>query len=352
MTLERQSGSHPYRRGARAKVGVRPSGRAAVFRRWVALAILVAAGSASLNIWPGGLAGTLPAAFGLETPQCGSSRVLTVRTPPMRGGDVAEVQLALRELALYTGPIDGVFSPATGQAAASLRERAGLSPVPRVDAAFWKALEAEWWASAPASDTVLVAATADPAGELLIIINMETRRLTLYEDGYPFKSYPVAVGKPSTPSQPGQWKIRNRGVNVGPQYGTRWMALTIPWGVYGVHGTNNPGSIGTAASGGCIRMFNHNVEELYRWVSIGTPVHIVSPHWTASVPSYLRQGSGGLAVVFLQWQMQRLGFYPGDADGRYGETTVLAVRNLEAFYGLAIDGAADTDVLCLLDLDR
>ena len=54
------------------------------------------------------------------------------------------------------------------------------------------------------------------------------------------------------------------------------MGLSIPHGNYGIHGTNNPSSIGGYVSNGCIRMYNHDVEELFPRVSIGTPVEIIS----------------------------------------------------------------------------
>jgi len=50
------------------------------------------------------------------------------------------------------------------------------------------------------------------------------------------------------------------------------MGLSQPH--YGIHGTNNPASIGTAASNGCIRMYNEDVNELFNLVSVGTPVTI------------------------------------------------------------------------------
>ena len=43
---------------------------------------------------------------------------------------------------------------------------------------------------------------------------------------------------------------------------------------YGIHGTNDPSSIGKAVSHGCIRMNNKDVEELARIIPIGTPVSI------------------------------------------------------------------------------
>ena len=48
-------------------------------------------------------------------------------------------------------------------------------------------------------------------------------------------------------------------MNWGGGFGTRWLGLNVPWGIYGIHGTNQPWSIGTQASAGCIRMFNRHV---------------------------------------------------------------------------------------------
>lgn len=88
------------------------------------------------------------------------------------------------------------------------------------------------------------------------------------------KTYPVAVGKPSTPTPTGSYKIINKIIKPGGILGTRWMGLDIPNGPYGIHGTNNPSSIGKFISNGCIRMYNSDVEELFPKVNIGTPVII------------------------------------------------------------------------------
>jgi lipoprotein-anchoring transpeptidase ErfK/SrfK len=45
--------------------------------------------------------------------------------------------------------------------------------------------------------------------------------------------------------------------------------------LYRIHGTNEPDSIGTAASSGCIRMLNEEVIDLYDRVSIGTKVIVI-----------------------------------------------------------------------------
>jgi lipoprotein-anchoring transpeptidase ErfK/SrfK len=44
--------------------------------------------------------------------------------------------------------------------------------------------------------------------------------------------------------------------------------------LYGIHGTNAPQRIGQAVSHGCIRLRNHDVEEIYREAYIGEPVEI------------------------------------------------------------------------------
>ena len=49
-------------------------------------------------------------------------------------------------------------------------------------------------------------------------------------------------------------------------------ALTLRGGEYAIHGTNRPSSIGGFVSHGCIRMYNSDIRELYRLVSVGTPV--------------------------------------------------------------------------------
>jgi lipoprotein-anchoring transpeptidase ErfK/SrfK len=53
-----------------------------------------------------------------------------------------------------------------------------------------------------------------------------------------------------------------------------WLGLSIPH--VGIHGTNNPSSIGGFVSKGCIRMQNRDVLELAGLVPIGTPVSIIS----------------------------------------------------------------------------
>lgn len=107
-----------------------------------------------------------------------------------------------------------------------------------------------------------------------IEINTEKHTLILFRNNTIYKTYPVAVGKPSTPTPKGTFKIINKAINPGGPFGARWLGLNAPNGDYGIHGTNNPNSIGKDVSNGCIRMYNNDVIELNKLVSIGTSVTI------------------------------------------------------------------------------
>ena len=106
-----------------------------------------------------------------------------------------------------------------------------------------------------------------------IEIITKDRILKLLSNSRVIKEYPVAVGKPSTETPKGNWKIIKKGL-WGAQFGGYFMQLSIPWGIYGIHGTNKPWSIGTRASHGCVRMYSNQAAQLYLIVPLGTPVLI------------------------------------------------------------------------------
>ncbi|HLH09998.1 MAG TPA: L,D-transpeptidase [Terriglobales bacterium] len=118
-----------------------------------------------------------------------------------------------------------------------------------------------------------------------VVVSLEDRKLALLEDGVVKKIYPVAVGKNSTPSPTGTFQVVVRitdptyyhphvVIPAGPAspIGTRWIGLNQKG--YGIHGTNEPRSIGKAALHGCIRMAKHDLEELFTLVQVGDEVEI------------------------------------------------------------------------------
>ena len=141
-------------------------------------------------------------------------------------------------------------------------------------------------AAAAAAQNTQTAFPAPAAPKRVIVVSLEDRKLALVEDGQVKKVYSVAVGKPSTPSPVGTFSIQRRAMNPtyshdgrtvppGPNnpVGTRWMGLSIKG--YGIHGTNEPNSIGKAASHGCIRMGKKDLEEFYTMVAVGDTVELV-----------------------------------------------------------------------------
>jgi lipoprotein-anchoring transpeptidase ErfK/SrfK len=144
------------------------------------------------------------------------------------------------------------------------------------------------------AETVLPTVTATSLGPV-ILINRAQNRLWLYRpDNHVWRQFAVATGQAIYPTPAGRFDIVVKQVNPwwypptqdawaaglspvppGPNnpLGTRWMGLSAP-GV-GIHGTDEPSSIGWNASHGCIRMQVPDAEWLFGHVKIGTTVFIV-----------------------------------------------------------------------------
>lgn len=124
-----------------------------------------------------------------------------------------------------------------------------------------------------------------------LLVDRDRFRVTALHNGRRY-TFPIAVGQPAYPTPTGNFRIVNMQRNptwyppdsrwaaglgpvppgAGNPLGTRWMGTSAP-GI-GLHGTPSPGSIGTRASHGCIRMYIRDAERLYELVSVGEPVYI------------------------------------------------------------------------------
>lgn len=130
--------------------------------------------------------------------------------------------------------------------------------------------------------------TTSVKGDMLII-NKSSNTIYLMNNGAIKESYPVATGKTTDLTPSGRFSIVVKyknpawgGAGVSDPIaggdprnplGTRWIGISYGGGGrYGVHGNANPGSIGTYASLGCVRMFNSDVEKLYDKVKTGIPI--------------------------------------------------------------------------------
>ncbi|MEL5864205.1 L,D-transpeptidase family protein [Clostridium cochlearium] len=155
-----------------------------------------------------------------------------------------------------------------------------------------------------------------------MLVDISEFKMYLIEKGSnkPIKKYPIAGGKPTTPSPYGTWKVISKSANWGSGFGTRWMGLNVPWGQYGIHGTNKPLTINNPDSQGCIRMFNKDVEELYKYVDVGTIVVIYGGPYNLLWNNFrtLKPGDKGADVLEVQRVLKDRGYYPGKLDGIYG----------------------------------
>ncbi|WP_338031204.1 L,D-transpeptidase family protein [Clostridium paridis] len=180
---------------------------------------------------------------------------------------------------------------------------------------------------------------------ILIDLNEERLYLINKDRNTIIKSYIVASGKSNTPSPIGTWKVISMGAWSGG-FGTRWIGLNVPWGKYGIHGTNNPGSIGSEASHGCIRMFNKDIEELYEKVSYGMIVTIYAGPYGpfGKGLKILKPGDRGADVLEIQRILKEKGYYFGKVDGVYGETMKKSIMEYRLENNLSINHFIDKEL--------
>src|SRR5204862_7783630 len=118
-----------------------------------------------------------------------------------------------------------------------------------------------------------------------LTVSAERRRLALWNGCRSGRTAPVGIGTKYTPPPRGTFYLAAliRPPTADSVYGVYAYGLSgyspviHDWrwgGVIGLHGTNDPSSIGHYTSHGCIRMYNHDIEQLVRILPLGTPITI------------------------------------------------------------------------------
>lgn len=187
---------------------------------------------------------------------------------------------------------------------------------------------------------VTLAMQTDASGEkgapYIIYVDVERKNLTLWQGDRLVKSYTVATGAWDTPTPLGVFHINSRFSGEMGGFGTCFLGLDVPWGSYGIHGTNKPESIGSNASHGCIRMRVEEAEELYDIVPNGTQVVIECGSYgeLGETLRPLKNGDRSSMVRAVQRKLRALGFYWGWPDGVWGDATEKAVDAAREAYGL------------------
>ena len=118
-----------------------------------------------------------------------------------------------------------------------------------------------------------------------VLVSIPDRKLAVLEKGRVLRTFRVSVGAAVSPSPAGEFQIVHRlenptyyhpGTVIPPgrdnPIGPRWIGLSQKG--LGIHGTNQPSSIGHAASHGCIRLSNRDVVQFFQMVSVGDTVSI------------------------------------------------------------------------------
>jgi lipoprotein-anchoring transpeptidase ErfK/SrfK len=185
-----------------------------------------------------------------------------------RGNDVKQLQRRLRKEGHFKGPLSNFYNART------------VAAVERFQAANQMAVDG---VAGPA----VIAATS---GRLLVHLNQF--RVFVIKEGKVVFSAPIAIGQPSYPTPTGRYAITSMIKNptwVPPNspwaaglepippgasnpLGSRWIGTSAP--NIGFHATNAPSSVGHAASHGCMRMYQADVERMYELVKVGMPVDI------------------------------------------------------------------------------
>ena len=173
--------------------------------------------------------------------------------------------------------------------------------------------------------------------EYTILIEIDEKKLYLFEDSQLIEKYPIASGMQNTPSPIGTWKIKDKG-KWGKGFGGHWMGLDVPWGNYGIHGTTREDSIGSAASHGCIRIYYKDIKELYNIVPLGTKVIINNGPYGPFGTGFrkLKPGDRGADVLAVQERLKELRYFEGKASGIYGEELKNAVHRFQADNNLKV----------------
>jgi L,D-transpeptidase ErfK/SrfK len=131
-----------------------------------------------------------------------------------------------------------------------------------------------------------------------IVVNLSEMRLYFFSaDGKKVATFPIGIGRDGLETPKGTAKIARKrkhptwyptktsheenpdlpnAVGPGPDNPLGDYALYLSWAQYLIHGTNKPPGVGRRVSHGCMRMYPEDIEKLFYWTKIGTPVTVVS----------------------------------------------------------------------------
>ncbi|MFC7442226.1 L,D-transpeptidase family protein [Laceyella putida] len=187
----------------------------------------------------------------------------------------------------------------------------------------------------------VVCAKENKPREVWVLVDLWKHRLYVMKGRQIKAEFVIGIGKEETPTPIGEWFIVDKGKNWGGGFGPCWVGLNVPWGRFGIHGTNKPYSVGKQSSHGCLRLLNTDVEKLFEMVPLGSKVIIEGPILGVNENekmSKLVQGQKGTLVQLVQNRLYHAGYYNGETDGIFGRELEKAVLRFQEDHGLIKDG--------------
>lgn len=280
---------------------------------------------------------TITSSEAYRTPPWLVEPYLSYQRPNRFGPEVIALQERLHELGYLKGEVDGYFGLATWTALKHFQVKQMLPPHGIVDQATSERL------LNPIEPFKLP--EQPPAPPTSLFVDIAKRTLTIKLANGDEYILPCSVGRPTTPTPTGHYYITDKGL-WRDQFGGYWLGINVTFGRYGIHGTNQPWSIGEALSEGCIRLLNEHARIVYKWVPPGTPVII------EGLPSgrLLMNGHRGTDVKLVQERLISKGFLSGRADGIFGPATEAAVKKFQRANGLYPSGRVDSKMYELLEI--
>ena len=119
-----------------------------------------------------------------------------------------------------------------------------------------------------------------------LVVHLRAHKLYLWRGAELIAAFPIAVGTSSTPTPRGLFYVvellrpNDPNGSYGPYafglsaHSQRLKTFAGGDGRVGLHGTNQPGLIGTSISHGCIRLRNAAIRRLAKILPLGTPVYV------------------------------------------------------------------------------
>lgn len=272
--------------------GRRPPSRRALLAAVTATAVLSAgcSGRPSLTLEP--VLDPAPTATEHTTPKPRATDRPTPRpspspeTPSAAIADTSTVARALGELAVHEAP--GGASPTTTLPATTTFGTPTVVLVTDVGAG-----AADGWLKVllPVRPNGATGWIRDDGVDLRQVslevqVDLQSRELTVFDEGEMLLATPTAIGDPDHPTPTGRFYVTDKLQTPDPEgaYGPYAIGLSAHSdvltefaggdGQVGIHGTNDPASIGDDVSHGCMRVTNDVIEELAHLLPLGTPVTI------------------------------------------------------------------------------